>query len=78
MSAIAARHAAPISQAPFVGGERTDDDSCSELSPRNPVVQLYRTISKELPRVLTIYDADVAPADVSPPTWDRGEGRKSL
>ncbi len=27
------------------------------------MVQLYRTISKELPRVLTIYDADLAPAD---------------
>lgn len=28
------------------------------------MVQLYRTISKELPRVLTIYDADLAPAEV--------------
>ncbi|TFJ86796.1 hypothetical protein NSK_001884 [Nannochloropsis salina CCMP1776] len=34
-----------------------------EKTPRNPVVQLYRTISKELPRVLTIYDADLAPAE---------------
>jgi hypothetical protein len=28
------------------------------------VVQLYRTISKEMPRVLTIYDADLSPQDV--------------
>lgn len=32
---------------------------------RNPVVQLYRTISKEVPRVLTIYDADIPVEDVS-------------
>ncbi|GAB5033190.1 nadh dehydrogenase [Nannochloropsis oceanica] len=34
-----------------------------DKTPKNPVVQLYRTISKELPRVLTIYDADLAPAE---------------
>ena len=28
------------------------------------MVQLYRTISKEMPRVLTIYDADLSPQDV--------------
>lgn len=39
-------------------------------SHRNPVVQLYRTISKELPRVLTIYDADLAPAEVRPGGWE--------
>lgn len=41
---------------------------------RNPVVQLYRTISKELPRVLTIYDADLAPAEVR--LSGRAGGRK--
>jgi hypothetical protein len=33
---------------------------------RNPVQQLYRTISKEVPRVLTIYDADISPDEVGP------------
>jgi hypothetical protein len=35
------------------------------LDIRNPVIQLYKTMSKEVPRVLTIYDADIPVEDVS-------------
>jgi hypothetical protein len=32
---------------------------------RKPSVQLYRTITREVPRVLTIYDADITAKEVS-------------
>lgn len=50
-------HRSPISANPL--------HQTQSLIHRNPVVQLYRTISKEMPRVLTIYDADLSPHEVS-------------
>jgi hypothetical protein len=61
-------------------GKRRPDSHASHLHVhfhRNPVVQLYRTISKELPRVLTIYDADLAPAEVRP-WWVGGKNGGGL
>lgn len=51
----------PTQRTPPYPHQRPPKTKCDD---RNPVVQLYRTISKEMPRVLTIYDADLSPQEV--------------